>query len=142
MDAKFYENLIFFNFVVTRRFSFVRRWVAGAWSECSRECGGGLRRRKAACMQQVSIDSAVRVKTNLCRHLKRPHRRERCHTEPCPTSWRVGPWSSVRTPPPLNKIHPSSLPPLFALNLSFPTFYKTTKVVLTLTQPFSTLDTS
>ncbi|KAL7079607.1 hypothetical protein ACQ4LE_001262 [Meloidogyne hapla] len=62
------------------------RWVYGAWNECSRSCGGGVRIRHATCQDA----SGREVNARLCPANKLD--REKCNEQLC-TKWRFGVWS-------------------------------------------------
>ncbi|KAL8594305.1 hypothetical protein ACOMHN_001007 [Nucella lapillus] len=63
------------------------RWVEEPWAACSRTCGGGQQRRKTLCRQQVSKVKDRKLRKRQCKHLPKPHTRQRCNTQPCPPLW-------------------------------------------------------
>ncbi|XP_067932084.1 A disintegrin and metalloproteinase with thrombospondin motifs 9-like [Watersipora subatra] len=62
-----------------------RYWRTGPWTECSKSCDGGLRRRAVECYFEYS-------KSTGCPKNTQPIRREECNTQSCPT-WRTGGWT-------------------------------------------------
>ncbi|XP_014781094.1 A disintegrin and metalloproteinase with thrombospondin motifs 16 [Octopus bimaculoides] len=70
-------------------------WVTGKWSECSRTCGEGQRRRHVEC-RIVNVKHTKRLQSDQCRHLPKPESIERCTLEKhCPGrySWKLTAWS-------------------------------------------------
>jgi hypothetical protein len=61
--------------------NFTPRWVTGAWSECSRDCGGGVRTRKLSCLR---LADGAPVPFDRCREIFRePHTSEPCNQHAC-----------------------------------------------------------
>jgi len=54
-------------------------WSVGPWSQCSRHCGKGQRRRKVRCLNRES----ERVERELCDKRDKPNRREVCFLRNC-----------------------------------------------------------
>ncbi|XP_053508704.1 A disintegrin and metalloproteinase with thrombospondin motifs 9 [Ictalurus furcatus] len=59
-------------------------WEYSPWSECSKSCGGGTRRRSATCMSPENDESKCNSRDKL---VVQP-----CNEFPCP-QWRTGEWS-------------------------------------------------
>ncbi|XP_027461294.2 A disintegrin and metalloproteinase with thrombospondin motifs 12 isoform X3 [Zalophus californianus] len=66
-------------------------WIAGNWSECSRNCSGGFRIREIQCVDSRDHRS---LRPFHCQFLAgiRPPRSMSCNMEPC-EEWHVEPWS-------------------------------------------------
>ncbi|KAI6223543.1 BMA-GON-1, isoform e [Aphelenchoides fujianensis] len=64
------------------------KWAYGEWTECSRSCDGGVRRRHAVCQNAAGgeLAAASCVAGERVDH-------ERCNEFQC-TQWKFGPWSS------------------------------------------------
>ncbi|KAI6185117.1 BMA-GON-1, isoform e [Aphelenchoides fujianensis] len=64
------------------------KWAYGEWTECSRSCDGGVRRRHAVCQNAAGgeLTAAACVAAERVDH-------ERCNEFQC-TQWKFGPWSS------------------------------------------------
>ncbi|XP_045191522.2 A disintegrin and metalloproteinase with thrombospondin motifs 18-like isoform X2 [Mercenaria mercenaria] len=69
------------------------RWVVSDWSVCSRDCAGGIQKRRVWC---ENIDN-VQVKNKMCKHLKKPERRQACNEQDCPPAWHSGKWAECST---------------------------------------------
>ncbi|XP_054890034.1 A disintegrin and metalloproteinase with thrombospondin motifs 2-like isoform X2 [Poeciliopsis prolifica] len=68
-------------------------WVTGEWQNCSKPCGKtGMQVRSVTCVQP-SEDNTTRLIHNKHCSDDRPESRRSCNRFPCPTQWRVGPWS-------------------------------------------------
>ncbi|XP_014916135.1 A disintegrin and metalloproteinase with thrombospondin motifs 2-like [Poecilia latipinna] len=68
-------------------------WVTGEWQNCSKPCGKtGMQVRSVTCVQP-SEDNTTRLIHNKHCSDDRPESRRSCNRYPCPTQWRVGPWS-------------------------------------------------
>uniref|UniRef100_A0AAX7UEH4 ADAM metallopeptidase with thrombospondin type 1 motif, 2 n=1 Tax=Astatotilapia calliptera TaxID=8154 RepID=A0AAX7UEH4_ASTCA len=68
-------------------------WVTGEWQNCSKPCGKtGMQVRSVSCVQ-LSDDNTTRAIHNKHCNDNRPESRRSCNRFPCPTQWRVGPWS-------------------------------------------------
>ncbi|XP_042349245.1 A disintegrin and metalloproteinase with thrombospondin motifs 2 isoform X2 [Plectropomus leopardus] len=68
-------------------------WVTGEWQNCSKPCGKtGMQIRSVTCVQP-SDDNTTRAIHNKHCNDNRPETRRPCNRHPCPTQWRVGPWS-------------------------------------------------
>uniref|UniRef100_A0A3Q2EFS0 A disintegrin and metalloproteinase with thrombospondin motifs 2-like n=1 Tax=Cyprinodon variegatus TaxID=28743 RepID=A0A3Q2EFS0_CYPVA len=68
-------------------------WVTGEWQNCSKSCGKtGMQVRSVTCVQP-SEDNTTRLIHNKHCSDDRPESRRSCNRHPCPTQWRVGPWS-------------------------------------------------
>ncbi|XP_053722030.1 A disintegrin and metalloproteinase with thrombospondin motifs 18 isoform X1 [Synchiropus splendidus] len=67
-------------------------WSAGAWTQCSKTCGRGLRKRTVFC----GVREAV-VPDSMCRQHHRPRAQETCVLRRCPKNerlqWLPAPWS-------------------------------------------------
>uniref|UniRef100_A0A8D3DF08 ADAM metallopeptidase with thrombospondin type 1 motif 2 n=1 Tax=Scophthalmus maximus TaxID=52904 RepID=A0A8D3DF08_SCOMX len=68
-------------------------WVTEEWQNCSKPCGKtGMQIRSVSCVQP-SDDNTTRTIHNKHCNDDRPESRRPCNRQPCPTQWRVGPWS-------------------------------------------------
>ncbi|XP_073343192.1 A disintegrin and metalloproteinase with thrombospondin motifs 2-like [Pagrus major] len=68
-------------------------WVTGEWQNCSKPCGKtGMQIRSVSCVQP-SDDNTTRAIHNKHCNDDRPETRRPCNRHPCPTQWKVGPWS-------------------------------------------------
>ncbi|XP_027137880.1 A disintegrin and metalloproteinase with thrombospondin motifs 2 isoform X3 [Larimichthys crocea] len=68
-------------------------WVTGEWQNCSKPCGKtGMQIRSVSCVQP-SDDNTTRLIHNKHCNDDRPETRRPCNRHPCPTQWKVGPWS-------------------------------------------------
>ena len=54
-------------------------WSVGPWSQCSKSCGPGFRRRKVRCLDRRE----GRVPREKCEQKDRPRRRESCFLRNC-----------------------------------------------------------
>lgn len=71
-------------------------WVTGDWQNCSKACGKtGMQIRTVSCMQPSEDNTTRSIHNKHCND-NRPESRRACNRQPCPTQWRVGPWSQVR----------------------------------------------
>ncbi|XP_051918407.1 A disintegrin and metalloproteinase with thrombospondin motifs 18 [Hippocampus zosterae] len=68
-------------------------WNTGAWSQCSKSCGRGLRKRSVFCQ---SADPGAVVPDSMCRQNQRPKAQESCVLRRCPKNdklqWTVTSW--------------------------------------------------
>ncbi|KAM3612208.1 uncharacterized protein V6R79_004668 [Siganus canaliculatus] len=68
-------------------------WVTGEWQNCSKPCGKtGLQVRSISCVQPSDDNTTRSIHNKHCND-NRPETRRACNRHPCPTQWRVGPWS-------------------------------------------------
>lgn len=66
-------------------------WSLSEWSSCSATCGGGIQTRSPKCQNENGDE----VDLMMCPLEGQPDKRIRkCHVEPCPSKWWVGPWQS------------------------------------------------
>lgn len=71
-------------------------WVTGEWQNCSKPCGKtGMQIRSVSCVQPSDDNTTRSIHNKHCND-NRPETRRPCNRHPCPTQWRVGPWSQVR----------------------------------------------
>ncbi|XP_036371078.1 A disintegrin and metalloproteinase with thrombospondin motifs 16-like [Octopus sinensis] len=70
------------------------RWVAGAWTLCSKKCGTGKQKRKLYCKQKTALGFDKHIQKELCLKLKKPVRSRNCNNQPCKAKWRASKWSS------------------------------------------------
>lgn len=71
-------------------------WVTGEWQNCSKPCGKtGMQIRSVSCVQPSDDNTTRSIHNKHCND-DRPETRRPCNRHPCPTQWRVGPWSQVR----------------------------------------------
>uniref|UniRef100_A0AAQ5Y950 ADAM metallopeptidase with thrombospondin type 1 motif 2 n=1 Tax=Amphiprion ocellaris TaxID=80972 RepID=A0AAQ5Y950_AMPOC len=70
-------------------------WVTGEWQNCSKPCGKtGMQIRSVSCVQPSDDNTTRSIHNKHCND-NRPEARRPCNRYPCPTQWRVGPWSQV-----------------------------------------------
>ncbi|XP_072027188.1 A disintegrin and metalloproteinase with thrombospondin motifs 9-like isoform X2 [Amphiura filiformis] len=74
------------NYPVDNRVIGESHWRTGTWSECSRTCGGGWRRRLVLCQDRHGD-------ANSCDISIKPEEIESCNREPCPL-WNYGEWGA------------------------------------------------
>uniref|UniRef100_A0A3B4TIC2 ADAM metallopeptidase with thrombospondin type 1 motif 2 n=3 Tax=Seriola dumerili TaxID=41447 RepID=A0A3B4TIC2_SERDU len=68
-------------------------WVTGEWQNCSKPCGKtGMQIRSVSCVQPSDDNTTRSIHNKHCND-DRPEARRPCNRHPCPTQWRVGPWS-------------------------------------------------
>ncbi|KAK7899199.1 hypothetical protein WMY93_020052 [Mugilogobius chulae] len=71
-------------------------WSTGAWSQCSKSCGRGMRKRSVFCRSTDPGASAVVVPDSMCRQHHRPKAQEICVLRRCPKNdrlhWTPTPW--------------------------------------------------
>ncbi|CAJ1058587.1 LOW QUALITY PROTEIN: A disintegrin and metalloproteinase with thrombospondin motifs 2-like [Xyrichtys novacula] len=68
-------------------------WVTGDWQNCSKPCGKtGMQIRSVSCVQPSDDNTTRSIHNKHCND-DRPESRRACNRHPCPTQWRVGPWS-------------------------------------------------
>ncbi|XP_039669551.1 A disintegrin and metalloproteinase with thrombospondin motifs 2-like isoform X1 [Perca fluviatilis] len=68
-------------------------WVTGEWQNCSKPCGKtGMQIRSVSCIQPLDDNTTHSIHNKHCND-DRPETRRPCNRHPCPTQWRVGPWS-------------------------------------------------
>uniref|UniRef100_A0A4W6C6Z6 ADAM metallopeptidase with thrombospondin type 1 motif 2 n=1 Tax=Lates calcarifer TaxID=8187 RepID=A0A4W6C6Z6_LATCA len=68
-------------------------WVTGEWQNCSKPCGKtGMQIRSVSCVQPSDDNTTRSIHNKHCND-DRPESRRPCNRHPCPTQWRVGPWS-------------------------------------------------
>uniref|UniRef100_A0A8C7ZLC6 ADAM metallopeptidase with thrombospondin type 1 motif 2 n=1 Tax=Oryzias sinensis TaxID=183150 RepID=A0A8C7ZLC6_9TELE len=68
-------------------------WVTGEWQNCSKPCGKtGMQIRSVSCIQLDEDNTTRSINKKYCND-NRPEARRPCNRYPCPTQWRVGPWS-------------------------------------------------
>ncbi|KAJ3592808.1 hypothetical protein NHX12_005147 [Muraenolepis orangiensis] len=81
------------------------QWSTGSWSQCSKTCGRGLRKRSVFCRSMdpgprvvpgVEAAAAAVVPDSMCRQHHRPKAQETCVLRRCPRNdrlqWIPGPW--------------------------------------------------
>ncbi|KAK7073727.1 hypothetical protein SK128_001458, partial [Halocaridina rubra] len=69
------------------------RWYASEWSECSADCGEGVRTRDVIC-GKFEGDNVTKVPDLNCKDVKRYPDVEKCNgTGTCKGNWFAGPWS-------------------------------------------------
>ncbi|KAJ8252375.1 hypothetical protein COCON_G00216870 [Conger conger] len=72
------------------------QWSSGAWSQCSKTCGRGLRKRGVFCRSTDPGAKAVTLPESACRPSARPLSQETCVVRRCPKNdrlqWLATPW--------------------------------------------------
>ncbi|GIY67868.1 papilin [Caerostris extrusa] len=66
-------------------------WTHGDFEECTQTCGGGVQYRPVRCIRKSDRDVADE---GLCDPLVKPSVNASCNTEPCPSRWQIGEWST------------------------------------------------
>ncbi|XP_061621300.1 A disintegrin and metalloproteinase with thrombospondin motifs 18 isoform X2 [Phyllopteryx taeniolatus] len=64
-------------------------WNAGAWTQCSKSCGRGLRKRSVFCQSGDPGTAAAVVPDSMCRQNQRPKAQESCVLRRCPKNDRL-----------------------------------------------------
>uniref|UniRef100_A0A665W306 ADAM metallopeptidase with thrombospondin type 1 motif, 18 n=1 Tax=Echeneis naucrates TaxID=173247 RepID=A0A665W306_ECHNA len=76
-------------------------WSTGSWSQCSKTCGRGLRKRSVFCSSTDPGTKAVVVPDSMCRQHHKPKSQETCVLRRCPKNeklqWIPAPWGEVGT---------------------------------------------
>uniref|UniRef100_A0A1A8BNC5 ADAM metallopeptidase with thrombospondin type 1 motif, 18 n=1 Tax=Nothobranchius kadleci TaxID=1051664 RepID=A0A1A8BNC5_NOTKA len=71
-------------------------WSTGSWSQCSKSCGRGLRKRSVFCRSTDPGANAVVVPDSMCRQHHKPKAQETCVLQRCPKNeklqWILTPW--------------------------------------------------
>ncbi|XP_029701919.1 A disintegrin and metalloproteinase with thrombospondin motifs 18 isoform X2 [Takifugu rubripes] len=71
-------------------------WSTGSWSQCSKTCGRGLRKRSVFCSSTDPGVTAVVVPDSMCRQHHKPKAQETCVLRRCPKNerlqWFPTPW--------------------------------------------------
>ncbi|KAM3625506.1 uncharacterized protein V6R79_013133 [Siganus canaliculatus] len=71
-------------------------WSTGSWSQCSKTCGRGLRKRSVFCRSTDPGAKAVVVPDSMCRQHHKPKAQETCILRRCPKNerlqWIPTPW--------------------------------------------------
>ncbi|XP_070686641.1 A disintegrin and metalloproteinase with thrombospondin motifs 18 [Pempheris klunzingeri] len=71
-------------------------WSTGSWSQCSKTCGRGLRKRSVFCRSTDPGAKAVVVPDSMCRQHHKPKPQETCVLRRCPKNerlqWVPTPW--------------------------------------------------
>ncbi|KAM7014738.1 A disintegrin and metalloproteinase with thrombospondin motifs 18 isoform 1-T1 [Tautogolabrus adspersus] len=71
-------------------------WSTGSWSQCSKSCGRGLRKRNVFCRSTDPGAKAVVVPDSMCRQHHKPKAQETCVLRRCPKNerlqWTPTPW--------------------------------------------------
>ncbi|XP_075884531.1 A disintegrin and metalloproteinase with thrombospondin motifs 18 [Nelusetta ayraudi] len=71
-------------------------WSTGSWSQCSKTCGRGLRKRSVFCSSTDPGARAVVVPDSMCRQHHKPKAQETCVLRRCPKNerlqWILMPW--------------------------------------------------
>lgn len=64
------------------------KWRTSEWTDCTKTCGGGERRRELYCV----YNNTKIVDKSYCNSERPPNDKELCNTHMCPT-WSSGPWN-------------------------------------------------
>uniref|UniRef100_A0AAX7TNJ6 ADAM metallopeptidase with thrombospondin type 1 motif, 18 n=1 Tax=Astatotilapia calliptera TaxID=8154 RepID=A0AAX7TNJ6_ASTCA len=115
-------------------------WSTGSWSQCSKTCGRGLRKRTVFCRSTDPGAKAVVVPDSMCRQHHRPKAQETCVLRRCPKNerlqWIPTPWGELlflsQTFSPL--ICMTVLPLVSLLLICFFSFWLTASSLLPLSQ--------
>ncbi|TKS69707.1 disintegrin and metalloproteinase with thrombospondin motifs 18 [Collichthys lucidus] len=74
-------------------------WSTGSWSQCSKTCGRGLRKRSVFCRSTDPGAKAVVVPDSMCRQHHKPKAQETCVLRRCPKNerlqWNPTPWGEA-----------------------------------------------
>uniref|UniRef100_A0A7N8Y400 ADAM metallopeptidase with thrombospondin type 1 motif, 18 n=1 Tax=Mastacembelus armatus TaxID=205130 RepID=A0A7N8Y400_9TELE len=74
-------------------------WSTGSWSQCSKTCGRGMKKRTVFCSSTDPGAKAVVVPDSMCRQHHRPKAQETCVLRRCPKNeklqWIPTPWGEV-----------------------------------------------
>ncbi|CAG5120145.1 unnamed protein product, partial [Candidula unifasciata] len=68
------------------------QWKVGSWSECSADCGEGMRSRPVVCLRR-SVGSVSLVRDEECDASAKPETEESCVNTACNAVWYTSPWS-------------------------------------------------
>ncbi|XP_062848685.1 A disintegrin and metalloproteinase with thrombospondin motifs 16 [Trichomycterus rosablanca] len=72
-------------------------WSTGAWTQCSRKCGRGVRTRTVVCLSRTSGFQDRVLPDNECVFLPKPPNQENCILKPCPkppiAQWLISTWT-------------------------------------------------
>ncbi|XP_040490296.1 A disintegrin and metalloproteinase with thrombospondin motifs 18 [Ursus maritimus] len=78
------------------------QWVVSSWSECSKTCGLGVRKREMKCSEKPFQGKLITFPERRCRHIKKPNLdlEETCQRGACPArpgfgvaaGWYPSPW--------------------------------------------------
>ncbi|KAK2146181.1 hypothetical protein LSH36_626g03013 [Paralvinella palmiformis] len=71
------------------------QWQAYPTGPCSALCGGGYQIQRILCVRRYGWgrEDIQIIKSQYCLTKEEPPKKIVCNTQPCPPSWRVGPWS-------------------------------------------------
>ncbi|XP_029577682.1 A disintegrin and metalloproteinase with thrombospondin motifs 18 [Salmo trutta] len=76
-------------------------WSSGAWSQCSKSCGRGMKKRGVFCRSTDPGAKAVVVPDSMCKPHHKPKAQETCVVRRCPKNdrlqWFTTPWSECST---------------------------------------------
>nr|XP_046202184.1 A disintegrin and metalloproteinase with thrombospondin motifs 18-like [Oncorhynchus gorbuscha] len=76
-------------------------WSSGAWSQCSKSCGRGMRKRGVFCRSTDPGAKAVVVPDSMCKPHHKPKAQETCVVRRCPKNdrlqWFTTPWGECST---------------------------------------------
>ncbi|XP_062271035.1 A disintegrin and metalloproteinase with thrombospondin motifs 18 [Scomber scombrus] len=64
-------------------------WSTGSWSQCSKTCGRGMRKRSVFCRSTDPVAKAVVVPDSMCRQHHKPKAQETCVLRRCPKNERL-----------------------------------------------------
>uniref|UniRef100_H2ZWR1 ADAM metallopeptidase with thrombospondin type 1 motif 18 n=1 Tax=Latimeria chalumnae TaxID=7897 RepID=H2ZWR1_LATCH len=72
-------------------------WSTGAWSQCSKTCGRGMKKRDVYCISTIPALKPNILQESMCNRNSKPQSQELCVLRRCPKNdklqWVISPWS-------------------------------------------------